>query len=788
MIPVQKQTERIIKGDNRKYTASVYFNFLSCKVPESIKIQAPNAQDGSVTDQIVYPYLSHIQNRFFTGGLISSRLFPNAENIHKDGRLHIVKSKPYSRVGYIGLKANKQGDIDDTVTLYIPKTNLKKITLITNKDRIIKEAFITAKTKSGSTLNTFRLFDNTKEKIVFDLPCKGAGIIELKIKKHTPNKRVWIIAFYPGFEFSVNEKDIIKIKHQKKKTENKEGSIGRLYINSIELELNNLSRIYDNENSKSPIAGYFNSNAICSAVLLLNQENKNKPFYLNFGTFFVTNIKNDQGKASVIIKGQDYVGINKNTYLSLGIQDITDAYSCFSKIANALNLSAARIDESLKKIKLKKIPLNGTAGSLLNKLCILTNAFCSCSETGSSLIASSILSRHGSIRYPLRYFLLNEFKQTSEGEDSSLSPNVINLSYSTYEYEGEYQIGQKDVVLYSEIGKLDFPEQYKNTPYGQYPIGGGLNPSLVKTYNLPKNFITTEFSDPLIPKGLEYSTEYVYDEYGNAVKAVVKVWNFMTRREEEQLSILLMIKQKPAHSLLKKENFEVPKKPKDYIVPDINQTFNTANPKEVETRNEQNTPFEFKIELKDDISISSVEIANRFLKSKFEFSYRKTSEGIYVKAWNYFPESPQTVTVNIYGNRLIPGKEKKTITARNQDDIQLNGEIIKNIEVGALASDEVAREVLSSMAYYYRHFSKSFSVQTWADPRLVLYDLIAFKSLRGYGFTQGIIDEIELEYKGYLTQKIKIKQKNKHNRDSRIFKGAVIKDRPVQNKTCLEYV
>lgn len=95
-----------------------------------------------------------------------------------------------------------------------------------------------------------------------------------------------------------------------------------------------------------------------------------------------------------------------------------------------------------------------------------------------------------------------------------------------------------------------------------------------------------------------------------------------------------------------------------------------------------------------------------------------------------------------------------------------------------MASDEVAREVLSSMAYYYRHFSKNLSVQTWADPRLTLYDLIAFKSLRGYGFTQGIIEEIELEYKGYLTQKIKIKQTKKHNRDSRLFAGAVIKDRP----------
>ncbi|MEL5717149.1 MAG: hypothetical protein P1P66_00235, partial [Treponema pedis] len=97
------------------------------------------------------------------------------------------------------------------------------------------------------------------------------------------------------------------------------------------------------------------------------------------------------------------------------------------------------------------------------------------------------------------------------------------------------------------------------------------------------------------------------------------------------------------------------------------------------------------------------------------------------------------------------------------------------------------REVLASMSYYYHHFSKDLSVQIWSDPRLLLYDLIAFKSLRGYGFTQGIIDEMETEYKGFLTQKIKIKQTEKHNRDSRIFKGYILKDRPVIQKSFLEY-
>lgn len=788
MIPVKQETEKIIIGNNRLYKASVCFNFLSCKIPESIKIQALNAVKGSVPDQIVYPFLSYIQNRFFVRSNFASRLFPNAENIHKDGRLHPVKNRPYSRIGYIGKKASQTGDVDDTVTLYLPETSLKKITLITSDDRIITNAVITAKTRFGKTIASFIIHNNLKNKIVFDLPCDKAGILELHVTKATPDRHIWVLAFYPGFEFLIHENDIVKIKHQKRKTENKEGSIGRLYVNSLDLELNNLTRLYDKQNINSPLFGFFNSNTTCSVSLLLKQSEHNKPFYLNFGSFYIMNIKNDEQKATVSIKAQDYIGVNKNKYLSLGIQDNSDAYSCFVKIANALSLSASRIDQSLKLIKLKRLPLNGTVGNLLNNLCILTNAFCSCDETGSALIASLILSKHGSVRYPVRYFLLNEFKSNNSGESSSAAPNIINLSYSNYEYEGEYQIGQKDVVLYSEIGKLNFPEQYKNTPYGEYPIGGGLSPSWTKVFNLPSNFEAIEFSDTFIPKGLEYSIDYSYSPEGKATKAAVKVWNFITRNEGEQLSILIMIKEKPIQILLKKENFEIPKRPQTYIIPDENENFDTADPTAVESRNEKNKPEEFKIELKDSVSVSSVEIANKFLKSKFEFSYRKTAEGLHVKVWNYFPDVHQTLTVNIYGNRLIPGKEKKTITARNNDDIQVNGEIIKNIEVGALASDDIARIVLNSMAYYYRHFSNNLSVQAWADPRLILFDLIAFKSLRGHGFTQGIIDEIELEYNGSLSQKIKIRQTKKHNRDSRIFSHFVLSDRPLQNKKLLQFI
>ena len=787
MQAVRAQTARIIRGNNRQYAATVVLSFLSCKVPETIKIQAPNAQQGSVPDQMVYPYLSHIEDRFFAGDAISRRVFPNAENNHKDGRLHPVQKRPYSRIGYIGTKADKYGTVSDTITLFMPALELKKITLKTNPDRIIKKALITAKTKTGSVLAQYRIENNTADTLIFDMPAQDAAILELHITQHTPNKRIWIVAFYPGFEFSVHEKDIISIKAKKKKTENKEGSIGRLYINSIDIVLNNITRIYDTKNTKSPIADFFTTNTTCSANLLLKQPDRYKPFMVNFGTFFVMTIKRDEQDATVTIKAQDYIGVNKNTYLTLGIQEETSAFDCFAKIANALNLSTTRIDEALKLITLKRMPLNGTVGSLLNTLCLLTNAFCACDESASALIATETLSRHARMRYPVRHFLLDEYSGGKQGEAAQNTPNVINLSYSQFEYENEYHIGSKKILLYHTIKKLSFPDRYKNTPYGLYPVGGGLEPSFQKRYSLPATFAAIELSDPFIPKAFEYRIIYQYDDAGKATEAEISLWNFTDKNEQEQLTICVMVKEKPEQILLKTEQIAVPKMPQEYQIPDKDEIFNQSDAAVVESRNALNKPLEYKIEMKDMVSISRVEVANLFLKSRFEFSYRMTAMGIQLKIWNYFPHHPQTVTVNIYGNRLIAGKEKKTITARNEEDIQRNGEIIKTIEVGSLASDAVAQGVLKKMAYFYHHFSTDTAIQTWADPRLALYDLVAFKSIRGYGFTQGVIDEIELEYKGALTQKLKIKQTKKHSRDSRLFLGMVLNDRPVISKQGTEY-
>ncbi|WP_244951116.1 hypothetical protein [Treponema phagedenis] len=783
MIKTPLSTEQKIRGNNRSYTARIIFSFLSCKVPESIKIFAPNTQTGSVPDQIVYPYLYHIEQRLFIDEEINYRVFPEPYNIHRDNRIHQVKRQPYSHIGYIGKKADHSGSVTDCIKLYLPNTDTKKITIRTNPDRIIKEATVIAKTKNDTEITRYTITNNTRNEIVFPLKAENVGILELHVTKHTANKRIWIVSFYPGFEFFVTEKDVVKIKQQKKKTENKEGSIGRLYINSLEIELNNITRMYDDKNSESPIAGFFNANAIVSVALILNTRKNQKPFILNFGNFFVTDIDTNEQKISVTVKAQDYIGVRKNDYLNLGIGDKTNAYECFAKIANAINLSAIKVDEQLKRVALNRIPLNGNIGSLLNKLCVLTNAFCACDETGSALIATPMLSRHGAIRYPLRYFLLHEYKSQGGGQTKTLSPNIINLSYATYEYDGEYHAGKKQSYIYNErIPKREFPQDKIRIPLHERELGAGAEPSATFTILLPDNFEALEFSDPLIPKALEYETIYEYGAQEKPIRAIVKVWNFIDRDEGEQFTIIQMIREKPYNTILKTENFIVPKMPRTYIIPEKDPSLNSADAEAVESRNAHNKPEVFKIDLKDAASFDLIKIENIFKQTQFEFLYRITNEGIEVKAWNYFKENPQTLTVKIYGSRLTPSQFKKTITARNEDDIQVNGEIVKNIEVGALASDDIARDVLQSMSYYYRHFAKDFSVQAWSDPRLMLYDLIAFKSLRGYGFMQGIIDEMEYTYNGALAQKIKIKQTKKHTRDSRALKSFALKDRPVLAK------
>ncbi|WP_428769288.1 hypothetical protein V1L52_10025 [Treponema sp. HNW] len=775
---VRDAVEHVIRGDNRSYNASVIFSFLSVQA-EAVEIQSPNAVRGCVPDQIVYPYLSHIEDRAFTNLPKNRRVFPHAEMIHADGRRRRVTKRPYARIGYIGKKADNLGLVSDTITLYVPNIETKRFTLVTNPDRIIDSAAVILQDNQGTPIAQYNIIGNTRSRLDFDVPCQNVYRIVLHIEKHTPNRRIWLVAFYPGFEFKVENQDIISIKQSVKKTENKEASIGRLYIKSLDVTLNNILRTYDSQNKISPVSGFFNSNTSIKAHLTLKQKNTADNFIYNFGTYWITDVKTEEAKPTVHIKAQDYVGVHKSQYLSLGVFDDTDTKHMFGETARALGLSP-RIDPSLDRIKLHMFSLNGTASALLNKLCVLSNAFCSVSLDGTALEVKKITSRHGVIRYPCRYFNLNEYNSSASGNAASNSPNIINLSYTKDEYEQSFVVKNKKIVMYKDIPVREYPDKWLLTPLIDRIPGAEQEPSTVLEFVLPDNFAGVEFSDGYVTTIREYDTTVDYE----AKKITVSVWVFQESNDEEQLTVAVMVKQKPAEITLKTENIEVPARPKEYVVP----SGEAPSPlyTDILQHNFPNIPVECTVSIKDAVSISRVEIANKFIARTFEFAHRKTGEGIHIKVWNY-TAVPQTLTCIIYGNRLIAGKESKTITARNEADIQKNGEIIKNLSVGSLASDTIAKDILHSSAYFYRHFFSSESFSLWADPRLELYDLIACKSLRGYGYTQGIIEEMELEYKGSLRQKIKTIKTKKHNRDSRIFGAYVAADRPVLPEYFLGY-
>lgn len=775
------QTTKIILGNNRRYTAGVVFNFLSCKTPESISLHCPNAQRGSVPEHIVYPYLSHITNRLFTQQPIFSRVFPNPENYHKTGNLVQVKKRAFSHIGYIGKKADPTGTVYDTITQYIPNTNIKSITIRTNQDRIIRSATLIIKNMQGKIIAQKDIKNNTQSEIIVSAPCENARSMELTITHHTPSKRIWLISFYAGFEFAVSESDIVSIKHSLRKTENKEGSIGRLYIATLNLVLSNISRIYDDENEDSPIAGYFNSNAVLSCAIYLQNESQSI-FEKNFGTFFVSDIQNDHSKATVTIKAQDYIAIKKNTKLFLGIKEKTSAHACFAAIAQSLNLSANKIESILKTKELNRLPLNGTVSKLLNDLCVATNTYCSIDETGSALIATPVKARHGQVRYPLRYLATTEYAGGQIPSTKSKSPNVVNLEYSLAEYENEYQAGRRESILYTQIPKRAIPHQYTQALFGEYPVGMGQTPSLTKTYDIPKNFVTVELSDPFIPKSLEWEITTNYQ----TKKITVKVWNFSNRNEGEQLTIALMIMQKPHRTLLKKQDIVIPKKPLNYTALANDPTLDEHISSNVIERNKKNKPFQTLVTTDTMAEIHAIEIANIYKQNFFEFTHEKTPQGYLIHCWNY-TEAEQTLTVKLYGLRLKPATEKKVITHRNEADIQVNGEIEKTITLTIVGSEKQALETLKDATYYYSHYINEGSVKPWADPRLELYDLIAFRSVRGYGYTQGIIDEIESTYKGYLEQNIKLKLTKKHTRDARISCGYISCDRPIISRTNPNY-
>lgn len=632
--------------------------------------------------------------------------------------------------------------------------------------------------------------NNKQDTLIIPLSCKNVSHLELIITKATQNKRIWIVSFFAGFEYELDEKQIIKIKYQQKKSENKEGSIGRLYLNTIEMTLSNIDRIFDKENKYSKIVNYLTTSATFSVILSMRQGKMKNKFLLDLGTFSITEFSSKLSEAKSTIKGTDFIGTQKEKELNLGIVEDKSAYDIFKMIALKLGLDPLGIDAALKNITYSLLPLNGMVAKILNQLCSNTNVFCT--TRGNVFVATLLKSKHGTLRYPMRYFQLNEFKETSEEKAQILIPNVINLSYSIYEYENGVFVKDKIVLMYNQhIMKQE--KKWDTMPLAEY-ISKVFIPetdkpvSYQKTFNkneLPKNFHHIEISDDFLYKSFEYKIETEKDNATGKTKEVtVKIWSYEKHSDTEQCTIMFCVKEKPTAAIIDSKDFIVYSHTDEYVkAAELAQPPQNKNDiAEIARRNIQNTPEIFSIETTGNIQVDRIEIGNYFIAGQFEFYFIKTKKGVEVRAWNYM-NIPQTLTVNIYGMRIKKSEQKITIQARNEKSIKINGEIVKNITVDGISDKESASEILKTAMKYYKDLNRSFSVETWCDPRVQLYDFLGFKNLRYQNYNQGIVDEITLEYARYLTQKIKLKETQKHNRDCRVFNGFVVNDRPVQDDT-----
>lgn len=807
MIFTDSETIEVIKQNNRHFRAFVHFSFLSVRSPEAIKIHAPNAVHGCIVDDIVYPYRTHIKNRVFMNMSLKpnaktlapmldsyNRVFPSIHNRYTNNATYTnARREPTTHIGYIGSKADGNGNVNDTITQIIPMCDIERITIRSNPDRIIKNASLKIfRNYLQEPEHIIEIKNNNKAFLEIDIEVTNTTQLQLHITKATPNKRVWLVSFYAGFEYQLDERDIVKIKHQQKKTENKEGSIGRLYLNTIELKLSNIERIFDKENPASKIAKHLTGSATFTVTLSLLQGKMQQPLIIDLGLFAVTDFSNNLADADITLKGADFIGREKDSTLNLGIKENVTAYDLFREIALKLNLEPTGIDNALKNVHFSLMPLNGPVTKILNQLCSTSNAFCT--TRGNVLVATLLKSRRATIRYPQRYFQLNEYKQKTSGKTKEVLPNVVNLTYSDYEYEDDIFVKDKKVLMYSsQIPKKTLEQNYQDMSLVDYinknflPKCKGkttpesFKPSFEATYTVPANFHHAEISDEFIYRNFEYKIDNIRNASTGKIESVrVRMWRYAERDSEDQCTILLCVKEKPTDSIISTQDFRVESKAEVYK-PNTNTSppADYNSPAEIEVRNEPNAPEVFTMEVDGNVDIGRVEVANYFLPSQFEFYYTPTQKGIEVRAWNYL-ETPQTLTVNIYGTRLKKSENKTTLQARNEDSIRLNGEIIKNITVEGVSSKESAHEILKNAIKYYKEFSGELQAQTWADPRIQLYDYLAFRKLRYNEYQQGIVEEITSEYAGYLTQTLKLKETVKHNRDCRVCGSYILKDRPVQ--------
>jgi hypothetical protein len=772
MIRSGTAASRAITSDNRRFTSRLSFNFSSLRRDSSVQIFAPNAVSGSISDQIAEAPGPYIQDRLFTGAAVRNRVFPSVQSVHRNNGWIARRLLSRSRVGYIGKQASADGSVNDLVAVRFSPRGISWITIQTGAGRIVVSGQVTVQDELTNILFQYPIEDNDRDTLVIPCQVSGAASISISITKGTPNKHIWLLTLAPIFTGLFTDNDIIDLKYDCKKTQNKEGSIGRLYLQTLDINLFNRDRSFDFGNFKSPLFNMLRKNVEITADLALSETDFSK----SIGVFYADSWEVSEDKATVLVKAIDYLGSVKDLDINMGIFDDADVFFCFTAVAERLGLYENSVDPALVSVKLSKYAPQGKVSAVLNELCETSQSICFMNDAGTGLVVKRMSTIRGTSRYPLRYLTTHDYSKSDNKKTAGANPNLIEINYTTSEYETVEEIREKKTVLYADLPRRDFPGEYRGVPVPERTIGAGTEPSWEISFEKPEGYIKTEMSDSFLPEILEYFA----DDTSAPDLITVTVWVFEVEDEDAQLTAAVIGKSSHENILLESSNYTIEKKPARYRAPD------PAAPTP-EARNAGNEPQKFEIKLEGKYVISMILPGNKNIPGTFEFIITKTGTGCTVAVWNYLPVS-QEFAVNIYGKRIIESKNTTIILFKNEDDYSREGEVRKTVTLQGLASGEIAMIIARTTAAYYAAFGNSFSLEPWADPRMEIGDFIAYESLRGYGYTQGIIEEISLVCKGHLEQKVKLLETKKHNRDCRVYGGYICNDRPAMRRDREGYV
>jgi hypothetical protein len=789
MIRTDKATTKVIRGDNRKYRARVTIDYSSLRFDKSVQIFAPHAITGSIPDQIVDAGEMTIPDRLLTGQPAKNKVFPTTHNIYAEGGWRQRRQVNKSLVGYIGLLTDDDGAVvdstgtitADTLAVRFSSRKLQQITLATHPERIITDAVITVQNTRLETVFEYQIAGNQETRLVIPCNAANARTISLTVSKGTPHKRIWISALTPSSVETYNDDDIVDLKLEVKKSQNKNATIGRICLTNITVTLFNKDRTFDFLNTKSPRYGSLRPDVLLQAELLL----AGTAFKKNLGQFIVTSWEASEEGATVVIKAIDLIGAVKDVEINEAILDNTTAFDCFHLIAARMGFADNNIEESLKTIGLTLYAVSGKVGDLLNDLCEISQSILRVNDAGTGIIVRRMTTIRGVSRYPIRFFFDNEYSSSDKKGAGGQNPNVLKAEYTIAEYERAeiIDLNTRVEILYGAMPIRTFPSQYHGIDTLERPTGAGVPPSYTNTFLKPDRYVRTEFSDDFFPEYMEF--EALDNNLDDPDHITVNVWLFEAEDPDAQLTIAPIVYAPTETVLLEKTGNTIPVKPDNYLLPDV--TITGTDPDSIEARNANNIPYEFEIKLDGKITLSTILPGNRSAPGRFEYIIARTGTGCMVKVWNYLNKA-QDFSISLYGKRIIDGKNTKVLTLRDDASIAEHGEIIKSISLDGVASDAIAKSIIQSSARYYQTFSSGFQIIPWADPRIAFGDLIAYQSLRGYGYIEGIIEDMTVTYKGYLEQKVKLAESKKNNRDCRMFGSAIYRDRPYMNRETEGYV